>query len=124
MAVWQTREALAAASEDLPASELRIASLHMHRQPGSMAMITCAFCGTTVPDTEAAIDAGWIPSFWHAQTEYGGHRQAVCSACTRTHLEYNAEMGDYQLKAGAALPADLETARQGGSSGSCPPTLN
>lgn len=51
----------------------------------------CYFCGT---ETDAAVDAGWIPSFWHGDREVDGQ---VCPSCCKAHLRFNEEMGDYEV---------------------------
>jgi hypothetical protein len=47
-------------------------------------MMTCAFCGATVPDVDAAVEAGWEPYFWITETVTGDG--SVCPQCSREHL--------------------------------------
>jgi hypothetical protein len=48
--------------------------------------VTCSFCGATLPSVEAAIDAGWYPSFWYgrdaARDESG---TPACPGCIAEH---------------------------------------
>lgn len=60
--------------------------------------MTCYFCGTTVPNVDAAIDAGWVPSFWDGDIEIW---TPVCAPCAAVHLRV-AEHGEMEL---ASTPA-------------------
>jgi hypothetical protein len=61
-------------------------------------MLTCAFCGSTVPDTESAINAGWEPNFWRSDTHFVPH--PACGTCCREHLEFPDGSGDLIVKTG------------------------
>jgi hypothetical protein len=62
--------------------------------------MTFPFCGDTKTRDEA-IDAGWIPSFWHGDLEYEG---PVCTECTSRYLQFNEDYGDFETKPGIAVP--------------------
>jgi hypothetical protein len=48
--------------------------------------IECYFCGTSVPNAEAAIDANWVPSFYERGSDYET-LEPVCEACSAKFLE-------------------------------------
>jgi hypothetical protein len=54
-------------------------------------MIACAICGTTLPDVEDAIAAGWLPSFWVDEQEIG----PACDRCSMTYLTL-ADDGEFE----------------------------
>jgi hypothetical protein len=41
-------------------------------------MIICCFCNATVVDVEAAIEAGWYPSFYAGDEEFS---EPLCPRC-------------------------------------------
>jgi hypothetical protein len=45
----------------------------------------CGFCGVTTPDTDSAIEMGWIPEFW-LDDDNPADRPA-CSDCASEHLD-------------------------------------
>ena len=50
-----------------------------------MSVVKCDFCGRTVDGVEAAVDAGWEPSYWlDATTETG---DPVCPNCQGKYLD-------------------------------------
>lgn len=66
--------------------------------------LACHFCRAVAPSTGAAIDAGWIPSFWNAN---GEQMSPACASCTSAFLEYKPDTGDYELATlFAGVPAD------------------
>lgn len=48
-------------------------------------MITCDICGRKIKDVEAAIDAGWMPSYWIDDVEFS---RVVCDECIGHHIEF------------------------------------
>jgi hypothetical protein len=56
-------------------------------------MLTCAFCGTTVPTVGDAIAADWIPSYWRGGVEIF---DPVCASCVTARLRFDEEFGDYE----------------------------
>ncbi|MHB8971254.1 MAG: hypothetical protein ACYC4N_12475 [Pirellulaceae bacterium] len=46
--------------------------------------ITCDLCGSTIQHVEAAIEAGWIPSYFDGETEVS---QPVCPECSSTRFD-------------------------------------
>lgn len=48
--------------------------------------VECYFCHRRIDGVEAAIEEGWIPSFWDAGDEYETP-EPVCPGCIDTHLE-------------------------------------
>ena len=57
--------------------------------------IRCCFCQTSIPTVDEAIEAGWIPSFFDGDSECSA---PVCIKCVDEKIEFNDELGDYQLK--------------------------
>lgn len=52
--------------------------------------LTCHICGTTQPDTDAAIEAGWLPSFYVGET--GPERGTpICAACILGKCDNSAD---------------------------------
>ncbi len=55
----------------------------------------CYFCNCQMPEViDEAIDAGWIPSFWHGDVECDGQ---VCPKCNKEFLRFNSEDGVFEL---------------------------
>lgn len=46
--------------------------------------IRCDLCGKTIQPVDAAIEAGWIPSYFDGEEEI---MQAVCPVCVQTRLD-------------------------------------
>ena len=60
----------------------------------------CVLCKSELPEgtdefsnIDAAIDAGWIPSFWVEEEEY----YCVCPVCTEKYLQQGPD-GEFELK--------------------------
>jgi hypothetical protein len=57
--------------------------------------IECGLCNTTITSVEAAIDAGWLPSYYDGDDEVLG---PVCPECTKSKLEIDPETEEYFLR--------------------------
>ena len=53
--------------------------------------IVCHFCRSEIAHAHAAIDAGWIPSFYPADPNGDEIEEAVCPACQAARLEPGAD---------------------------------
>lgn len=53
----------------------------------------CTLCEKEISDTEEAIEAGWFPSFWVGEAEYG----EVCDSCLEKYIQEDGN-GDFELK--------------------------
>ena len=53
----------------------------IEREPPQSDKITCDLCGQTIQHVEAAIEAGWIPSYFDGEAE-------VCRACLSRMLQH------------------------------------
>lgn len=70
----------------------------------------CVFCGAQVANIEAAIDAGWVPSFYFPFVENPqdslpdqyGEMGPVCSECIGFHLDFSDD--EYTIKPGHEVP--------------------
>jgi hypothetical protein len=58
-----------------------------------------------VPDVQAAIDRGWVPSYWNDDVEVP---DPVCALCAEAKLQFNEEYGDYELKGVCDVPFVVE----------------
>ena len=65
----------------------------------------CVLCGKTVSDTNAAIDAGWIPSYWDGDGEVEG---PFCDECVAKRLQLCEETGDHELSPNRLEPMTIE----------------
>ena len=74
-------------------------------------MIGCYFCRTTVADFEAAVLAGWIPSFYDGEQEI---TEPVCPACTSARLQIG-EDGEFELAEHLTYADEAESAERGGA---------
>lgn len=54
---------------------------------------TCVLCEVSIKGIEEAIAAGWTPSFWSNNEEYG----SVCPHCTAKYLQQD-DSGDMEIK--------------------------
>ena len=55
--------------------------------------IECNLCGAEMPSIEAAINAGWVPSYWDGDSETGA---PACVECQRTRLR-TCDDGEMEL---------------------------
>ena len=56
--------------------------------------VECNLCGDEMPSVDAAIDAGWIPSYWDGECETGA---PACVACQRSRLRCCGD-GEWELR--------------------------
>lgn len=68
----------------------------------------CDRCGIRLIDFDAAVNAGWIPSYIDAATDEEVS-ESLCPACQkRLGLVFNSELGDFELpKRHIPMPAAL-----------------
>jgi hypothetical protein len=50
--------------------------------------VECSFCGSVIEGVEAAIEAGWYPSFWVGESEYSS---PICEGCAIAHCDFDPE---------------------------------
>jgi len=62
--------------------------------------LSCVFCGMEIESTEAAVDAGWIPSYYDGEDECEG---PVCAACVSKRLQVGTD-GELETKKGLIFP--------------------
>jgi hypothetical protein len=74
---------------------LKIQAVHIAHRLGRLAAaierespqsdkLTCDLCGQTIQHVEAAIEAGWIPSYFDGEAEVS---QPVCPECSSTRFD-------------------------------------
>ena len=56
--------------------------------------IRCRLCARTIADVDAAIEAGWIPSYY----DYDDHECGpACPTCVETRLVFDEETSTYEV---------------------------
>lgn len=79
----------------------------MSQENGELSSLECLFCRKVTP-VEAAVDGGWVPSFWHNNVEYRRVGMGICPDCVTVHLKFNEEYGDFELLPGHSLPEEKD----------------
>ncbi|MGD9856113.1 MAG: hypothetical protein AB7U20_14305 [Planctomycetaceae bacterium] len=73
-------------------------------------MLRCPFCTASVPDPVAAMQAGWIPSYFDGDDEVS---DPVCNRCVEVRLQ-QADDGEFELAVHALLADEAQAAERGG----------
>jgi len=92
------REALIANVGEDAASEMILNAASKRPEPPEP--LECGLCDATAADVDAAIDAGWMPTYYDGPEPNGKDIcTAICEQCRLTKCHFNEDTGDYQLNA-------------------------